>query len=243
MTAAEAGGNPFPDIGPGISGLDMYGSTQTATVNGGDYFDCIAHGPGRCTVIIADVSGKGAQAATDVRKVRSVVRSFRPEEPSAVELLRTLQRRISSSLVGSFFVTALAAAFDMKAGSVEIARAGHLPALLMRGGRVRLIDPPGVWIGRALAQSFDIMLRPQAWQLRTGDVLLLYTDGVIQATGQGEELYGIARLENLLLTSKGDARGIVRECFEDLRDFTGPSEQTDDRTIVAVRVTGVRDKL
>jgi sigma-B regulation protein RsbU (phosphoserine phosphatase) len=228
-----------PDLQPRIAGLDIYSESYPGPDAARDYVGSIVHGAARCTLIVADVQSGGARAEMILRMLESAVRSFPVNEQSAVGLLRFLQRHIGPSVGPSSFVSALAAAFDMTTGSAEVSRAGHLPALHVRGEKVRLIDPPGVSISGALAQSFDIMLRPQALQLMAGDVLLLYTDGVIEASGPDDEPYGIARLERVLMSSRADARGIVRECFRDLREFTGRTQQTDAGTVLAVRVTDI----
>ena len=77
-----------------------------------------------------------------------------------------------------------------------------------------------------------------AWSLEE-DVLLLYTDGVSGASGPQDEPYGIARLERVLLSSRGDAKRIVRTCFRDIAEFTRRRGQSDDRTLLAVRVTEI----
>ena len=218
-------------------GLELFGKTLPATQVGGDYFDYLRMGKGKIGVVVADVSGKGMPAALYVQKMQGIVQSSKKTASSAGDILSALQEHLPSSMEATSFVTAVAAVFDLANFSVEIAQAGHLPVLLKRKRTIRLIKPPGVWIGKSSQDLFKNGLQPETLKLQSGDQFLFYTDGVLEATNRRGEEYGLPRLKKTLLALKGTMKETTIRCLDDLQKFSGDRVQADDITMLSALAT------
>jgi serine phosphatase RsbU (regulator of sigma subunit) len=227
----------LPRSQPRLRRLDVCGKTVPANQVGGDYFDYLKPGKSRFGIIVADVSGKGLPAAMHVQKVQGIVQSNAAIAASAPELLKRVQEHMGPSLEPSFFITAVIAYFDFDAMEMEIVRAGHLPALLLRNRRIRQLKPRGIWIGGTSKPAFEEVLRVQKLPLQPGDIILFYSDGFTEARNERGNEFGLLRLTRCMLKgSRLDATSLVDHCFRTVRLFSGEETQVDDMTVVAVRV-------
>ncbi|MGB2869296.1 MAG: SpoIIE family protein phosphatase [Bacteroidota bacterium] len=220
-----------------VRGLNLFGRTLPATQVGGDYFDYFRIGKGKIGVVVADVSGKGMPAALYVQKMQGIVQSSKKSVRSAAEILITLQEHLHSTMEAGSFVTAVAAVFDIEHWTAEIAQAGHLPVLLKRKKKIRMVKPPGVWIGKSSQELFIKGLQLETVKLERGDTFLFYTDGVLEARGKKGREYGLSRLMKVLRQGKGTAKEITNRCFEEVGDFSGDCVQADDITVLSVVVS------
>lgn len=226
-----------PKARPSIKGLDVFGKSIPATHVGGDYFDYIKLDHDKLGVVVADVSGKGMPAAMYVQKMQGIIRSTPPELTSPGDILLRLQKHLSDSMDSTSFVTAAACVVDPTKRTMEVAEAGHTPVLLVRKGKVRLLKPAGVWIGKTSSDIFEQHLVPLSMGLEKNDSVVFFSDGITEAkNGKGME-FGLARLKKTVSASKGDARTLVEECLQAVKDFVGTEPQSDDITIIAVKFT------
>ena len=215
-----------------IRGLELFGKMLPASQVGGDYFDYLRLGKGKIGLLVADVSGKGMPAALYVQKMQGIVQSSKKSITSAADILVALQEHLHSSMEVASFVTAVAAVFDRSRSSVEIAQAGHLPVLLRRKKRIRLIKPPGVWIGKSSQELFRKGLQSVTLTLKRGDLFLFYTDGVLEARDRRGREYGLSRLKKTLVLGKGSAEEVTNRCFDEVGEFSGDCVQADDITVL-----------
>jgi len=226
----------LPRRHPRMRQLDVFGKTIPASQVGGDYFDYLKVSSDKFGIILADVSGKGMPAAMHVQKIQGIVQSNVKETSDPSELLRALQEHMRGSLDPSSFITAVAASFDLQVGTIEVAQAGHLPVMHIRRKKIRNLKPPGIWIGKTSSPMFENSLRVQKIQLEPGDVVVFYSDGLVEARNTHGQEFGQARLKKLLggmQTRKSS--GVVDRCFKEVRKFSGGHAQLDDITIVAIR--------
>ncbi|HTP12478.1 MAG TPA: SpoIIE family protein phosphatase [Bacteroidota bacterium] len=227
----------LPRRHPRIPGLDVVGTTLPATEVGGDYFDYLKPGNGRLGVIVADVSGKGMPAAMYVQKMQGIIRSNEKKLREPSQTLRVLQEHLGDTMESSSFVTAVVAFFDTRAGTMSLAQAGHLPVLLRRKSAVRLLKPPGIWIGKTSAEKFEKSLVVETVRILPGDTVVFYSDGLIEARDARGREFGLTRLKKCLGGSKSrKANDAVSGCLTQVRKFTGAASQSDDITIVAVSI-------
>ncbi|MEV4941558.1 SpoIIE family protein phosphatase [Streptomyces zaomyceticus] len=198
---------------------------------GGDWYDVLALPSGKILVTVGDIAGHGIDSVTGMVALRNAQRALAFTGDSPRRLMGWLNE-VTLRTGGGTTATAVCALYDPEDGGLLWSSAGHLPMLLLRDGRARLLDPPrDVLLGAVPSFSY----REQRIGLRPGDTLLLYTDGLIERRHAGLD-EGLARLaaeaERL-----GD-REPDRLVDELLSTATGDTD--DDTSLVAVRVGGGR---
>lgn len=181
----------IPEVAPQIQGYALTSSYRPALEVGGDFFQIIPLdecSPGSSLVILGDVSGKGLKAAMAVSLIVGAVRTFAETIASPAGILAGLNRRLHGRLRGGF-ATAIVLRLDPD-GHCAIASAGH-PAPYLNSREIEL--PGALPLGLAPAAGYE----EAALQLRPGDCLALYTDGLLEARGASGELFGFIRLQEL----------------------------------------------
>jgi anti-sigma regulatory factor (Ser/Thr protein kinase) len=217
---------------PSWTSLDVGAVYHAATASsfvGGDFYDFVdLPGGGRC-VVIGDVSGRGATAAATSASVRAYLRAAL-EVGGVTAAFTDLDRAVSRELAEDEFVT-LAVATEEARGVWTAMSCGHEPPLVLSGGEVRVLDVAGDLLGMEMA---DIRAR-QAFTLAPGDVLVLYTDGVIDA-GYGRHRFGLDRLVDAVAAGAGlGAQQLVDSIDRRVHEFAAGA-LSDDHAIVAVVV-------
>ncbi len=226
----------LPERLPRIPGLDIAASYKTAARAGGDYYDFFDLGDGRWGLWIADVSGHGARAAVVMAMLRTLLHARCQQHCCPAELLALANRSLceQSDRYDSGFVTAFYGVYDPADRTLRYVSAGHNPPLLVdRATRVRELDetqtlPLGVDSGC----TFDLAQT----SLSAGDTLLLYTDGITEATNEHGEMYGRDRLLSCVCEDVPNAQHIIDCVTHKLLGFTHGGVQSDDQTLVALRV-------
>ena len=192
----------------------------------GDFYEFLNPDGARPGLLVADVSGHGVPAALIASMVKVATNSQRQHAASPDRLLAGVNEALCGSTQNQF-VTAAYVYLDAEKGELAYSAAGHPPMLLLREGRVSSIEENGLLMGMFSAAAYNSTKRA----LLKGDRLLLYTDGVIEATDGGEEEFGPERLSKLL----ADSAGMAAEQTADLILSTvqgWASIQTDDLTVV-----------
>lgn len=215
-----------PEI-PGYSFFDYY---KPARQVGGDYFDYVLLPDGRLAIILADVSGKGVPAALLMAKLSSEVRYCLVSQPTPATAVEALNHAFCSDSWEDRFVTMVMFVCDLKTHRLTLVNAGHMPPLLRQpNGSVEEIDsetglPLGVADGMEYGQ-YEFTLNP-------GESLTVYTDGFSEAMNANRDLYGLARLRDLLVKSKSSVTDQGQAILGDVRTFIGQVPQSDDMCIV-----------
>ena len=220
---------------PDTKGYDLASHYEPAREIGGDFFELFrmrrrSHALG---VVIADVAGKGIAAALLMAFARPVIHTALTAARGPSEALERTNRILVDELRTSLFITVLAARLDVRTGSFRMANAGHEPPLLIPydGGAIAQVNGGGPLLGafsRLEIPEVDVEIRP-------GDTLLLYTDGVTDARSETGERFGKTRLlEGLDRARDGTAHDIVAGIRDELAAFQGSADPVDDVTIVAV---------
>lgn len=224
----------LPNERPKLPGFEFYDFYEAALRVGGDYFDYIALPNDRLAVAIGDVAGKGVPAALLMARLFSSARFQLLTRPTVCEALAGLNRELSSCGLGHRFVTCVLVVVEPRESTLQIANAGHLPPLVRRtGGQVEVIGlkESGMPLGIAPEQDF----RQLTVALAPGDVCLLYTDGITEAMGRRNELYGRQRLCEYLAHGPEQIGDLVRGLVADVEAFCDGRAQRDDVCIVGLR--------
>jgi serine phosphatase RsbU (regulator of sigma subunit) len=247
---------------PIIPGLDIAAVNLPAAEVSGDFYDFLPAGDGRHLLVVGDVAGHGISSALTMTAAMMAMelslQSFNGNghKPTASEVLGQLAREVDSFLTsrigGESFITAFFALYDEQDESVVTLDLGHSHVLAYLAASGKAVPPR--WVGERylplMASHYvpsgpSTTLRtglanggnPQPWPLRveTGDALILYTDGLVEARN-GKEEYGMKRLRRRVaelgvLSAKEIAQGII----DSVVTFTGGGEQKDDVTLVVVK--------
>ena len=195
-------------------------------------------------MLIADVSGKGTSAALYMAELKGLVLSLSQIYLSPRQLLIEVNRIISDNLDTRSFITMTYAVIDLKAGRMTYARAGHTPLIFMRslaaGETVRVLVPSGLVVGLHIPgahEKFIELLEEESLDLNTGDVIVLYTDGVSEAMNSDADLFGDSRLSRIVEEHGHLESGELRErILREIESFVGAADQHDDMTMILMKV-------
>ncbi|MCX6689001.1 MAG: SpoIIE family protein phosphatase [Methanoregula sp.] len=225
----------LPDRAPTIAGIELVAKNIPALEVGGDFYDFIPIGKDQWGLVIADVSGKGVPAALFMALSRTLIRASTMTNADPAAAIGHANQLICEDSKTSMFVTLFYAILDARAMTLNYVNAGHNPPLFLKNGEsdVLLLKAKGI----ALGVIDDATLQSVKVDLRTGDILVLYTDGVTEAINAGEEEFGEARLlqvitENRLLP----AEVLLEKILSAITTFAGSQPQHDDITIMILRV-------
>jgi len=228
----------LPKNTPRVEGLDIAAHCAPALEVGGDYYDFIDISPGKFGLAIGDVSGKGTQAAFYMTLTKGFLKALGTLSASPSKVLGRLNNLFYENVERGNFISMIYAVFDLEKRTVTIARAGHTP--LMRRGAdasVDIIQSKGMALGFEPGAPFTSTIEEVTLPLRSGDVLLFYTDGYPEAMTRNREEFGEHRLSSSLRQSSGvTAQEVLDHVHRETRRFTGNMKQHDDMSMVVVRV-------
>ncbi|HEX9636526.1 MAG TPA: PP2C family protein-serine/threonine phosphatase [Acidobacteriota bacterium] len=221
----------FPRRYPPFAGYDLHGRSMPAEVVGGDVFDFITLGERILGVAIADSSGHGLPAALQARDVIIGLRMGLSEDLKVSKTIEKLNRVIHTSRLATRFISLFYGELERN-GNFIYCNAGHNPPLLLHKGRFRELTQGGLILG----PNPDAEYERGFVSVEPGDVLLLYTDGVIETLNAAGREFGLERLRQLVLAhQEGSAYDLVQRLFEELESFQGGRRALDDRTAVAIK--------
>ena len=218
--------------------FDIYAIMDPAREVGGDFYDFFLIDEDHLCVVMADVSGKGVPAALFMMISKIILQSCAMLGRSAGEILTKTNEALCSNNKMEMFVTVWLGILEISTGKVTAANAGHEYPVMMRGGKFEIVkDKHGLVIG-----GLDgIKYHEYEMQLKPGDKLFLYTDGVVEATRNNNELFGTARmLKALNKMASGRPYEILRSVRSAVDDFVGDDEQFDDLTMLCLEYRGPR---
>ncbi len=215
-----------------VIGLDVGLRTRPARGITGDLYDFFEHSHEYTLIAFGDVSGKGAAAALYGALISGLLRILAPRRRSPSHLMKMLNEALLERKVDAQYATLSLVLWDSRSLTFTVTSAGTLPPLLCRNGEITESRAEGIPIGLLEDQQYDevrIVAQP-------GDLLLLYSDGVEDQLGDNGD-YGHDRLRNLLKSNCSHTpQQLVKDIFDDIDAFRGPTSLTDDQTVIALRV-------
>ncbi len=224
----------LPRHPPHLPGYDIGAAWYAAREVSGDFYDLIPLSHGRLGLVIADVSDKGFPAALFMGLTRTIIRTMAIGKPSPREAMERANDVIIADAQSDMFVTAFYGVLDTTDGSILYVNAGHNPPLLYHRAKHTLTPLPEHGIALGIIPNLE---QPQAHtQLREGDLIVLYTDGITDALNQAEEEFGVARLGAVILEhADKTAQAVTDEILRAVEEFTQDTAQFDDLTLVVVK--------
>ena len=249
-TAATIQQRLLPQAPPNLPGFDISGVLRSSTSVSGDFYDFIPFDDGCLGIVIADVRGKGIPAALLMVMIRTALRLVCRQESSPAAVIKSINDLLVIDTEPDLFATMVYGILDPKTLSFTYSNAGHCHPLHLKDTGVHNKRKLGVKrtklkihqlrTGGMVAGSFDFAeFENETVQLECGDTILFYTDGFTEAERETDgAFYGEERLLDVIRSSKNLSAEMICKTIEDnLVDFIGRKQQTDDLTLVVLKAT------
>ena len=237
--AREIQSSLVPGSPPSIEGVDIAFATRPANTVSGDYYDAFIRdqpgGNGHLFLVVADVAGKSIPAALLMATIQASLRSLAVSPLTLSELVRGLNRyACANSLAGSRFTTAFLAEWDPPMQTLTYINAGHNAPVVKRcSGAIERLEAGGLPLGIMPEGAYD----SGQIALRSGDLLVVFTDGVVEAENENELEFGEPRLLECLKTVQPQsANDALRAVLSSVDVFVGRTRQHDDITSLILLV-------
>jgi len=224
----------LPRAAPDLEWLDVAALSLPATEVGGDYYDYFDLGSGRLAMVVGDVTGHGVASGLVLSGVRSSLNLLREDmaRPSAV--LKRVNLMLKRTSAPRMHMTLAVVVLDHETRSTVVSTAGHPPVLVRRiGGGVEEVGTGSFPLGAMAGADY----REDRVELKAGDVVVLYSDGLVESIDPLGDQFGWERLKRVIedVDDFDTANEIRDRILRELWDFKGEAEQVDDVTMVVVR--------
>jgi len=218
------------------SGFSLAAYTSPSRTVGGDFYDYFAIDDERVGLVIADASGKGMPAAMLIAQIQAILKSGVGNGDTIVRTLASLNGHLERNTAARYFATLFYGIYNRKTGLLEFANAGHdFPILVRADGAIEVLESTGPALG--VLPEYDH--KTEAVGVGPGDSILLYTDGITDATDTNGKHYGEQRLRNLMIRNRHLAPlEIIDLIKDDLAEFCEAGSLQDDRTLMVLKVDG-----
>jgi serine phosphatase RsbU (regulator of sigma subunit) len=229
--AAEIQTGLLPRGAPQIPGYDLAGCNRPCRTVGGDYYD-FAMEEGRLLLVLGDVSGKGTGAALLMTVLRASVRAHWTD-PVLSEAVARINRTVCQNVPSSKYVTFFMATLEPASGRLNYVNAGHNPPLLIRrNGQIEYLQRGGMVLGL----FENVPYEDGTVDMRPGDTLLVYSDGVTETWNPEGEEYGEESLARLAVRDRGlDPESLQEAVLREIESFEAGARALDDRTVVVLK--------
>jgi phosphoserine phosphatase RsbU/P len=234
--AADMQKNILPEELPELRGIAFGAFSSPARGVCSDYYDVVQTKADKAILVLGDAAGKGVAAGIVLVMIRSILHLITASTKDSATLLQWVNRGITGKVDSDHYATLCIAAVDASSGVAEIANAGHQSAIICRAsdGALASVEAKSVPIGveRGTAYSASRVA------LGEGDVLVLYSDGIVEAMNAQGKQYGHKNLGAAIKRLHGlSAEEIAGRLKEDIEDFVGGTQPHDDRTVLVMKRT------
>jgi sigma-B regulation protein RsbU (phosphoserine phosphatase) len=224
----------MPERCPAVPGWEVWSFTRPANDVGGDLVDCLQLGPGRVGFVLADVAGKALPAALLMAKVQSTLRALATEVPSLSELAAKTNAILCRDGLPNRFATLVYFELRDNEGAVRLVNAGHMPPVRISGQSYHELRHGDMALGMMPGSTYQ----EQHEELQPGEMLVVYSDGLTEATNASGEFYGDDRLRALFpgLAGLSSAAAGAR-LLESVDAFIGTTRPYDDLSLIVLKRT------
>lgn len=233
--AGEVQRRMIPSEPPSAAGFQVASLYAPSYELGGDFFDFLPLPNENLGLVVCDVVGKGVRASLLMASIRASLRAHAANIYEMSDVLARVNRDLCEDVLTSDFATLFYGVLDVRARRLTYCNAGHPAPILFRGGQVRYLSAGGIVIG----VDCDARYAREAIDLKSGDLVLAYTDGLPEALNFRDEPFGIERIERAAqaaIEQGKPAEGMLRHLLWEMRRFAGLQTRFDDLTMLAVRV-------
>jgi phosphoserine phosphatase RsbU/P len=226
----------FPPF-PNRKEFNIYAVIEPAREVGGDFYDFFFTDDEHFCFVIGDVSGKGVPASLFMAVTKTLIKATALKSTDPGKILTEVNRELSQGNDSCMFATIFCGLLNTETGVLSFANGGHNTPFLICGGRevTYLQGRRGLVVG-AMEES---VYETERVNLRSGDTLFMYTDGVTEAANGGGELFSDDRLKGQVITLRGKSvQEMIGGILEEVHSFSHGAEQSDDITMLVIRLTG-----
>ncbi len=232
--AAEVQQNILPRSIPEAPGFEFAARMYPARIVAGDYYGFLELADGEIGLVIADVSGKGVAAGLLMPCIEVALRMDAPRFPSTKDLLENFNDVVHQITGGDRFISLFYGKLSTGTRCLEYTNAGHNPPLVIRGGCDPIpLNKGGPVLGVLPGSAYE----SAKIDLRGGDVLVLFTDGVVEAQNPAGEEYSVKRLARIVSSNLQQNPGeLIKTIHASVTEFQGTSVLADDLTLVVLKI-------
>jgi sigma-B regulation protein RsbU (phosphoserine phosphatase) len=232
--AAEIQQRMLPDAAPHVAGADLAGFNAACRTVGGDYYDFFTYPDGRVGLALGDVSGKGMPASLMMMGLQARVQVLAEEPKDLGAFMMRLNKATCVKCPSNRFITFFFCVLDASTGELRFANAGHNPPIIIRAsGEAKMLDEGG---GPVLGILSIAPYSESRERLETGDMLVLYSDGVTEANNPDYDEFDEERFIEVLRNHRHEAASaIVEAVTKALTEFAAGAPQADDITLVVAK--------
>lgn len=234
----------LPRKNPILKNFEISGICHSALEVGGDYYDFVDLGDGKLGIAIADVSGKGIQAAFYMTLLKGFLQSLCHQIDSPANLLCHINKLFYQNSERGTFISMIYGILDSRKQTFTFARAGHNPLVYKSSSqnKAKIYTPSGLALGMIGDGFFNEHITDATIQLMEGDVITLYTDGYSEAMNSSKDQFGDDELvEAIEQNSSGTPEQIIRNITDNVHHFVNGARQHDDMTIVVLKFNGIQN--
>ena len=220
---------------PNRDDVDLHAFLDPAKEVGGDLYDFFFVDENKLVVAVGDVAGKGVPASLFMAVTRTLIRSKMVKGVSPAELIDSINEDLMEENDSKLFVTLLLCVIDLRTREVEFTNAGHnYPYIVSGDGKVKILkESHGMAVGLFKMKPYI----SGKFTLQPGDKLVAYTDGVNEAMDEMNNLYDYERFEKCMQQmNKLTAKESTQLVLNDIKNFTGSAEQSDDITLLILEL-------
>ena len=230
----------LPENLPQTASLEFAVKYLPQQLIGGDFYDFFKLPHGKIGVVIGDVSGKGIPAAILMALCQTKLRYIAMSGKSPAQTLCLLNSEMVHAMRSDMFITIIYLVIDPKSGEAKFARAGHEPPLLARADSDEAAQPlksSGMALGMVSEEIFDEVMEDASFKMNSGDVLVLYTDGLTEAANpEGGEFTAKKLAQTISTLRSRNANDLNDEIIKSVESFMGPGNKYgDDLTLLTVK--------
>jgi len=227
----------LPEKCPEVDGYEIAAVGSAATEVGGDYYDFFWIDDTHLGFVVADVSGKGVHAALIAAMIRSIFRTQARGNTDVRSSLAQANGFIGEDLRSDMFVTCIYGILDIEKSTFEWGRAGHEPLIVAHAsGETDVFSPNGFALGVVPSPDFDELLEVETIHLKSGDRILIFTDGLTEAMNENEEEFGMQRILDIMQKPQREGTDNIQMMEAEVAEHVGSAAQSDDLTIVYLGV-------
>jgi sigma-B regulation protein RsbU (phosphoserine phosphatase) len=221
-----------PERNPNFEGWQIYIFTQSANEVGGDLVDFLLTDPKRALIALADISGKGLQAALMMAKLQAMIRALASYVQPLDNLVSHINFIFHRDSLPSTFASLLYVDISSESGELNYVNAGHFPPLLLQNNEIRELAKGELAIGLQSNSQYTL----NTIQLNSGDLFIGYSDGIIESKNEAGEFYGVDRFFPVLKSSVGlTAEQLGERVILNVKQFVHNAQANDDMSLIIIK--------
>jgi phosphoserine phosphatase RsbU/P len=233
----------IPKTFPSDSWFEISCFSQAAKEVGGDFYDFLQMSEGRIAIIIGDVSGKGISAAFHMAQMKGIFHGLMQDDLEPVKFMVKANNALTHCLERTSFITSSLYIIDYKLKGFFFARAGHCHTLYYNSMTedTFYFNTEGLGLGIIRDKSYAKRIHNMHYDYNPGDVMVIYTDGIVEARNKEQEEYGEDRLREMLTqTYHLEADDIKYAIVNDVTEFSQDMPIHDDQTLIVIKFRNVQ---